>query len=42
MGDQEEVQEILGRDYFLNEFDELDGEILNKRLEGNDIPNYVP
>jgi len=51
MDDQEEVQEILGRDYSLNDFDEaqleaeldeLDDEILNKKLEGNNVPNYVP
>lgn len=51
MDDQDEVQEILGRDYSLNEFDEaelegeldeLDGEILDEKLEGNKVPSYVP
>eukprot|EP00826_Nyctotherus_ovalis_P045490 TRINITY_DN5040_c0_g3_i1.p1 TRINITY_DN5040_c0_g3~~TRINITY_DN5040_c0_g3_i1.p1 ORF type:complete len:184 (+),score=71.25 TRINITY_DN5040_c0_g3_i1:250-801(+) len=51
MDDQEEVQEILGRDYAVDGYDEaeveaeleeLDGDIVNEKLEGNKAPSYVP
>lgn len=50
MQDQEEIQEILGRDYALEGMDEaeleqelgeLDEEIVNEKIEGAAIPSYV-
>ena len=47
MEDQTEIQEILGRDYTLDAYDEaeleqelgeLDEEIVNEKLEGNPVP----
>ena len=51
MDDQNEVQEILSRDYAIDDYDEaeiegeleeLDGEIVNEKLEGNAVPSYLP
>lgn len=52
MAEQEEVQEVLGRDYAIGAYDEnelneelneLDGEIVNEKLEGvGSVPSYVP
>lgn len=52
MQDQEEIQEVLGRDYALDaydeaelqqELDELDDDIVNEKLEGGvSVPNYMP
>ncbi len=52
MADQEEVQEVLGRDYALDAYNEgelndqlneLDEEIVNEKLEGAEsVPSYVP
>eukprot|EP00826_Nyctotherus_ovalis_P000947 TRINITY_DN1008_c0_g2_i3.p1 TRINITY_DN1008_c0_g2~~TRINITY_DN1008_c0_g2_i3.p1 ORF type:complete len:194 (-),score=71.32 TRINITY_DN1008_c0_g2_i3:81-662(-) len=51
MEDQQEMQEILGRDYAIDGYDEaeieaeleeLDGEIVNEKLEGNNAPSYIP
>ncbi len=51
MEDQEEIQEVLGRDYAVDavneeelneELGELDEEIVNEKLEGGKCPSYVP
>ena len=52
MADQEEVQEVLGRDYAVGAFDEgelaqeldeLDEDIVNEKIEGAvSIPSYIP
>jgi len=51
MDDQQEIQEILGRDYAIDGYDEaeieaeleeLDGDIVNEKLEGNNAPSYIP
>jgi len=52
MAEQEEVQEVLGRDYGLDsyneaemmqELDELDEEIVTEKLEGGvSVPSYIP
>ncbi len=52
MAEQEEVQEVLGRDYAVGaydeqelaqELDELDEEIVNEKIEGGaSVPSYLP
>ncbi len=51
MADQEEIQEVLGRDYAVDSYNEteleqelgeLDEEIVNEKMEGNTCPSYVP
>lgn len=51
MEDQQEIQDILGRDFAIDgydeaeieaELDELDGDIVNEKLEGNAAPSYLP
>lgn len=51
MADQQEIQEVLGRDYALEgmdenelaqELDELDEDIVNEKMEGvGSVPSYV-
>ncbi len=52
MEDQEEIQEVLSRDYAVDaydeqelqqELDELDTDIVNEKLEGAEVaPSYLP
>ena len=52
MAEQEEVQEVLGRDYgvgtyneseLMDELDELDADIVNEKLDnGISAPSYLP
>lgn len=51
MEDQEEIQNVLGQDFGVGEYDEnelqqeleeLDEDIVNEKMEGQEAPAYLP